>query len=129
MDNKNSLELASYIADILESKKGVNPVILDLSKVSLIADYFVLCSADNVTLVKALADQVLVTTKHNGFDISGLENDLNNRWILLDFGDVVVHIMHSTERTYYDLESFWSHAPVIQESEWKSLLSQAQKVS
>ena len=118
----SSEKLACVIARILDDKLGKNLSILNISKVSVLADYFVVCSADTSTQVRALSSYVREKIKDE-FDRlpNNYENDLRNRWNLLDYGDVVVHIMHREERENYAIEKFWNHAFTVPEDEWKKL--------
>jgi ribosome-associated protein len=117
----SSEKLACVIARTLDDKLAKNISILNISKVSVLADYFVVCSADTSTQVRALSSYVRERIKEL-FDRlpSGYENDLKNRWNLLDYGDVVVHIMHREERETYAIEKFWNHAFTVEEEEWMS---------
>lgn len=116
----NSQKLACVIAQILDDKLGKDITILNISHVSSLADYFVIASGDSTPQVKALMESVKDKIKKH---FSRLpirnENDPKNRWNLLDYGDVVVHIMHKDERENYALEKFWSHAFSISEAEWR----------
>ena len=119
MQEVTSEKLASVIARILDDKLGKNIVILNISKVSVLADYFVVCSADTSTQVRALSSYVREKIK----DIfkrlpARQENDLRNRWNLLAYGDGVVHILHREERETYAIEKFWSHAFTVEEDVW-----------
>ena len=112
-------KLASVIARILDDKLAKNISILNISKVSVLADYFVICSADSSTQVRALSSTVREKIKDVFERIpNNYENDLKNRWHLLDSGDVVVHIMHREERETYAIEKFWNHAFTVSEEEW-----------
>lgn len=116
----NSEKLASIVARILDDKLGKDISILNISNVSVLADYFVICSADTATGVKALTSYVREKIKDLFERIpNGQENDLKNRWNLLDYGDVVVHILHREERETYAIEKFWNHAFKVSEEKWK----------
>lgn len=119
MENITSEKLASVVARILDDKLGKDIAILNIGKVSVLADYFVICSADTSTQVKALSSYVHEKIK-NSFDRlpAGQETDLKNRWNLLDYGDVVVHVLHREEREAYALEKFWSHAFKVPQEKW-----------
>ncbi|MBR1753898.1 ribosome silencing factor [bacterium] len=114
-----SEKLACVIARVLDDKLGKNLVILNISKVSVLADYFVVCSADTSTQVRALSSYVREKIK-DAFERlpDNYENDARNRWNLLDYGDVVVHIMHREERETYAIEKFWNHAFTVPEDVW-----------
>ncbi|MBQ9688505.1 ribosome silencing factor [bacterium] len=114
-----SEKLACVIARILDDKLGKNIVILNISKVSVLADYFVVCSADTSTQVRALSSYVREKIKEAFTRLpNNSENDVRNRWNLLDYGDVVVHIMHREERETYAIEKFWNHAFTVEEDVW-----------
>lgn len=120
MSEISTYKLASVIAKIIDNKLGKDIMILDINKVSVLSDYFVICSADSTTQVKAITENVRDQIKKI-FDRLPLrvENDLKNRWNLLDYGDVIVHILHSEERQYYAIEKFWSHACMIETEAWE----------
>lgn len=120
MSEITSYKLACVIARILDEKIGKDITILNISNVSSFADYFVLCSADASTQVKALTESVRLRIKELfSRQASRIENDQKNRWNLLDYNDVVVHILHKDEREMYAIEKFWNHAFSILEDEWK----------
>lgn len=121
----NSHKLACVIAQILDDKLAKDITILNISHVSSLADYFVIASGDSTPHVKALMETVKDKIKKH-FSRLPLrnENDQKNRWNLLDYGDVVVHILHKEERENYALEKFWSHAFSITEEEWRKEASE-----
>lgn len=115
----SSLKLASAIARILDNKLAKDIVILNISNVSTIADYFVICSAESSTQVRALSENVKNSIKKT-FKIMpiGEEKDLKSRWNLLDYGEVVVHVLHQEERQIYTLEKLWNQACTVDQEEW-----------
>lgn len=115
-----SQKLASLVARVLDDKLGKDITILNISNISVLADYFVICSADTSTQVRALTSYVREKVKDLSERLpSGQENDLKNRWNLLDYGDVVVHVLHREERETYAIEKFWNHAFKVSEEKWK----------
>lgn len=116
----DSQKFACVIARILDDKLANNISILNISNVSSLADFFVIASADSPTQVKALMSNTKELVKKY-FDRLPIrtENDIKNRWNLLDYGDVVIHILHKDERETYAIEKFWSHAFGISEETWK----------
>lgn len=120
MSELDSRQFACAVAGILDNKLAKEIDILKISNVSVIADYFVICSGTSSPHVRTLAANVsgIIKNKLNILP-SKEESDTKNRWHLLDYGDVVVHIMHHEERQYYALEKFWSHANRIAEVEWQ----------
>ena len=119
MKEISSLKLACVIARILDDKLGKDISILNIGHVSSFADYFVIASGDVSTQVKALTEAVRLQIKVL-FAKQPLrtENDLRNRWNLLDYGDVVVHILQKDERETYAIEKFWNQAFSVSEEEW-----------
>ncbi|MCD8378196.1 MAG: ribosome silencing factor [Candidatus Gastranaerophilales bacterium] len=119
MKEISSYTLACTIARVLDEKSGKDITILNISNVSSFADYFVICSADASTQVKALTESVKLRLKELFSRQPGrIENDRRNRWNLLDYSDVVVHILHREEREAYAIEKFWNHAFSISSDEW-----------
>ena len=120
MEELSSYKFASILARILDDKLAKDITILNISNVSMLADYFVICSADTNTQVKALTENVRERVKHLfGRIPAGEENDLKNRWNLLDYGDVIVHVLHKEERETYAIEKFWSHAFKVERNDWE----------
>jgi ribosome-associated protein len=115
-------QFASVIARTLDDKLAKDITILNISSVSSLADYFVIASGESAVQVKALMNN----TRERIKELFGrlpvrMENDLKNRWNLLDYGEIVVHILHKEEREAYALEKFWNNAFSVPESEWKKL--------
>ena len=119
-ETMNSDKFACIVARILDDKLAKNISVLNISQVSSLADYFVICSADSTTQVKSLTGNVKEKIKNLFQRLpNGEENDLKNRWNLLDYGDVIVHVLHRDERETYAIERFWNHAFCVDEAEWK----------
>jgi len=119
MKEISSLKLACVIARILDDKLGKDISILNIGHVSSFADYFVIASGDVSTQVKALTEAVRLQIKELfAKQPLRIENDLRNRWNLLDYGDVVVHILQKDERETYAIEKFWNQAFSVSEEEW-----------
>jgi ribosome-associated protein len=114
--------LACVIARVLDDKLGKDVSILNIGHVSSLADYFVLVTGDSTPQVKALMEAVKENIKKN-FARSPvrIESDTKNRWNLLDYGDVVVHILHRDEREAYAIEKFWNNAYSILDDEWREI--------
>ena len=122
MKDITSYKLACIIAKVLDEKKAKNITVLNISNVSVLTDYFVICSAEATPQVRALSSAVREKVKDlfNRYP-GGEEFDAKNRWNLLDYGDVVVHILHKEERETYAIEKFWNNAFSIPEDEWKEV--------
>lgn len=120
MKDTSSDKFASVIARMLDDKQAKDIKILNIANISVLADYFVICSSDSPTHVKSLTGYVRERVKELFDRIPiGEENDVKNRWNLLDYGDVIVHVLHREERETYALERFWNHAFCMEEDEWK----------
>ena len=106
-------DLAQLVAKAADEKKALNTVILDIRDLSLIADYFVICSGNSETQVQAIAREIKEKVIEAGMEIKGMEGVSHARWVLLDLGDVVVHVFHKEERDFYNLERLWNDAPRV----------------
>ncbi|MFK7927070.1 MAG: ribosome silencing factor [Myxococcota bacterium] len=114
MSDDPILDLATALARAALEKKALDVVILDLRGLVDFADFFVLATANNPRQVRAIADSVKLTAKHD-FDTMpvGSEGQASGRWVLCDFGDIVVHVFDSDMRGFYDLDGLWRDAPRI----------------
>ena len=108
MANDQSKKMVKVIFEALDEHKGRDVSILDIGEVSVIADYFVIATADNVRQVEALTDAVEEKMFKAGFDLRKKEGVAESGWILMDFNDVIVHIFDKEQRLFYDLERIWS---------------------
>lgn len=107
------LELARYAADAAADKKANDLVVLDIAHLSVIADYFVICSGNSNTQVQAIAKHVREQLAKRDIHVKAVEGYDEARWCLLDFGDIVVHIFRHEEREFYNLERVWGDAPQL----------------
>ena len=108
----NSKNLSDRITNLIFNKKGYDVKILDLRKLATFADYFVICSADSDTQVKAIADEVDKELRDTGIRYWHKEGYKALNWVLIDYVDVVVHIFKKDAREFYKLEKLWGDAPV-----------------
>ena len=88
-------------------------LVLDLRGLSTIADYFVICSGESTPQVKAIQEQIDATLKNEGERPRGVEGLSHSHWILMDYGDVIVHIFEEATRAFYELEKLWIDAKRI----------------
>ena len=116
MSHISPFDMARRAAQFLDSKLAKQVVVLDTQDISSLADYFIIASADSVTQVQALTTGLKDAL---GTHCLGIETDAQHRWHLLDFGDVIVHIMHHQTRDYYQLDTFWNHATPVLEDAWQ----------
>jgi ribosome-associated protein len=106
-----SPQLANVIAKLALTKKAHDVVIMDLRPLTSMTDFFVVCSADSDTQIKAIADAVVEGTEKKGTPPWHKETGSLN-WVLLDYSDVVLHIFHKTARAFYNLEKLWGDAKI-----------------
>lgn len=111
-----STELAIAAAEAIAARKGEDIVILDMSGISSYCDAFVVCHATNRRQVRAIAEGVVEDLKVKGHRTVGVEGLDASRWVLIDFGDVIVHVFDEPMRGFYDLESLWSDSPRIEKA-------------
>lgn len=104
---------AALIARLAAEKKAENTLILRMGELTSFTDYFVICSGTSTTHVKTIADYIVEEMKKKGARPSGSEGLANALWVLLDYGDVVVHIFESGTRAFYALEKLWLDAPRV----------------
>lgn len=109
-----SSQLANKITDLIFNKKGYDVKILDLRNITTFTDYFVVCSGDSDTQVKAIADEVDKKLSDEGIRPWHIEGYQALNWILIDFVDVVVHIFKKETREFYNLEKLWGDAPITE---------------
>lgn len=101
----SSLLTLAYKA--VDDKKGEDIVVLNMGGISILADQFIICHANSERQVQAIAREVLEQATKAGYTVKRSEGFDNGRWVLVDLGDVVVHVFHKDERGYYNLEKLW----------------------
>ena len=106
-DIMDAQAIAALAVEALEDIKGKDSINLDTQKLTDLFQRMVVCTGDSNRQVKALANSVHVKLKENGVDIVGTEGEASGEWVLVDAGDVVVHVMLPAVRDYYDLEALW----------------------
>lgn len=108
-----SRQLALRCARVCLAKKATDIVILDMRKNTFLTDFFVICSTQSERQSQAIADQLLMELKQAGVPRLGVEGYDPGRWILQDFGGVIVHLFLTPVRAFYDLESLWQDSPRV----------------
>ena len=109
-----SKEIAKKAYDYLDEKKAVDIKIIDISKISIIADYFIIAGGTNARQVKALADNVEEKLAKEEVFPKHIEGYQNAGWILMDYADVIIHIFNQEDRLFYDLERIWTDGQIIE---------------
>jgi len=113
----DSARLAELVHAALDDGKGVDIRVLDVGALTVITDYMIVVTGRSARQVKALADRVreaVVAHKHEGASVMGSEGEAQGEWVLLDLGDVIVHIMQPEAREFYQLEKLWEERPRAQ---------------
>lgn len=121
-DTSAALAAACHAARVCDQFRGQNTVVLDLTAITSLFDYFVICTATNKRQMHALADEVRRAMKARGSARLGVEGYEQSSWIVEDFGDVVLHIFTPETRALYDLENLWGDAPQV---EWQECTAAA----
>lgn len=116
LDRSEALELATACAQVGHDKLGEDIAILDVGEILRIADYFVVISARNERHVRSIASEIDTKMKARGVPKARIEGNEGGGWVLLDFSDVVVHVLEEEAREYYGLERLWADAPRV---DWK----------
>lgn len=109
----NEQSLVELVTGAAAEKKAIDLTILNIGKVSVVADYFIIITGATKIQVRAIADEIMENAKETGFPLLHKEGYSDGLWILLDYGSVVVHIFQPKEREFYNLERLWSHAPQV----------------
>lgn len=112
-DIATSRVLAVDIADVIAETPASDTRVIDIHELSTIADVFVICSGENERQLRAITRTLTDEMSESGRAPRRIEGDTTSGWILMDFGDVIVHIFDAELRTFYDLEERWSEAPVL----------------
>ena len=103
--------IASKLRDLvfssLDELKALDPVSINVKKISNFTDYMMIATGNSNRHIQALSEKVLSNLKENKIDLLGIEGQGEEGWILIDFGDVVLHLMSDRTRNFYDLESLW----------------------
>lgn len=95
------------VVNAIEDIKGFDVTVLDVAKLTSMTNYMIICSANSSRQTKAIADNINVELKAKGYNPRGLEGEKDGEWVLVDLGEVIVHIMIPTTRAYYNLEQLW----------------------
>ncbi|WP_290033777.1 ribosome silencing factor [Ligilactobacillus cholophilus] len=114
-DSKKLLETVVKAAD---NKRAEEIIALDVQKISLLADYFVIMQADSERQVKAIAENIQEMAEKAGYDVRDVEGKNGANWVLIDLGDVVAHVFKAETRKFYNLEKLWADADDVEITDW-----------
>lgn len=115
MDSKELLKMAVQAAD---GRRAEDITALKVDSITPMADYFVIMTGGSNRQVQAIANAIIEAAHENDVDIKSVEGKQEAQWVLIDLGDVVVHVFREETRHYYNLEKLWSDAPLVDLSEW-----------
>lgn len=114
---KNSKEMANLAIKALEEKKATDIRVIDISDVSVLADYFIIASGSNRNQVQAMADNAEEALFKAGFEVKQVEGYETANWILMDYQDIIIHIFDEENRLFYDLERIWRDGKEVSKEE------------
>jgi len=109
-------DTALQAAKVVAEKKARDVVVLEVGQITYVTDYFLICTGTSDLQVQAIADHLKETFKKKGYNLLRLEGYRDARWVLMDYGDLIVHIFQPEERAFYNLERLWSNAPELEET-------------
>lgn len=115
MDSSKTMVRLAYEA--LDEKKGEDIRIIEIKDISIIADYFIIANGRNASQVDAMVNSVIDKLARNGFEPKRIEGVRSASWILIDYGDVVVHIFSKEDRLFYNLERIWRDGKTVSKEE------------
>ena len=114
-------KMAGIAIQSLEDKKAEEIRVIDISQVSVLADYFIIANGTNISQIQALADEVEEKLGRAGYPLKQIEGYDHANWVLLDFGDIIIHIFDKENRLFYDLERIWRDGKTIEPDTLKKL--------
>ena len=107
------IEKASLCLTTILERKAVDPILLHVEELTTIADYFLITGGNSTRQVQAIAQHLQKTLKEREVPLYGIEGAQEGQWVLLDYGEVVIHIFYQPIREFYDLEGLWVEAPEV----------------
>ena len=119
MTKQNIKEMVLLAVEALEDKKAEDIAIIDISEVSVLADYFIIAGGNNSSQIQAMSDAVDEKLGKAGYPLKQMEGYNTANWILQDFGDIIIHIFDRENRLFYDLERIWKDGKRVEADELK----------
>ena len=108
-----TLDKALLCLKIIKERKASKPLLFEVEKLTSITDYFLIASGNSSRQVQAITKHLTNRMREEGFRADGVEGEQEGHWVLLDYGDVVIHIFYKPVREFYDLEGLWIEAPIV----------------
>jgi ribosome-associated protein len=118
-----TLAKALLASKIIKERKAVDPVLFEVGKLSSITDYFLVASGNSSRQVQAISRHLARRMREKGYKVYGIEGENEGQWILMDYGDLVIHIFFDPVREFYNLEGLWVEAPRIEIDENEEIIS------
>lgn len=114
------MEMTKLAVKVLDEKKAMDIKVIDIHEVSVLADYFIIASGSNQNQVQAMVDNVEEQLGKAGYEPKQIEGTKNSSWILMDYGDLIIHIFDEENRLFYDLERIWRDGKIMETNEFLS---------
>lgn len=114
----DGLKMTKLACKALDDKKGFDIKVIDIHEVSVIADYFIIASGSNQNQVQAMVDNVAEELGRAGYEAKQVEGNRSSTWVLMDYGDLIVHVFDDANRLFYDLERIWRDGKVLDVKEF-----------
>ena len=112
-----ALDKALLCTRIIKERKAINPILFEVAGLTSIADYFIIASGSSSRQVQAITRHVTRRMREEGLRTYGVEGENEGQWVLMDYGDVIIHIFYQQVREFYDLEGLWVEAPRVKVDE------------
>jgi ribosome-associated protein len=115
-----TIEKARLCLDIIQERKAIDPILMEVGRLTSFTDYFLVASGASSRQVQSISQHLARRLREEGFKPFGIEGEQEGHWVLMDYGDVVIHIFYQPVREFYDLEGLWTEAPRVESHEKKS---------
>lgn len=109
-----TIDKALLASEIIQERKAVDPVLLQVCELSSLTDYFLIASGNSSRQVQAISRHLARRMREKGYKVHSIEGENEGQWILMDYGDLVIHIFFDPVREFYNLEGLWTDAPIIE---------------
>lgn len=114
---QNAKKMASIAYHALAEKKGEDVRVIEITEIATFADYFIIADGNNPSQISALVDNVEEQLSKAGFEPKRIEGVRNSNWVLMDYGDIIVHVFSKEDRLFYDLERIWKDGKELSEED------------
>lgn len=108
-----TIDKARLCLDIIQERKAIDPILMEVGRLTSFTDYFLVASGASTRQVQAISQHLARRLREEGFRPFGIEGEQEGHWVLMDYGDVVIHIFYEPVREFYDLEGLWTEAPRV----------------